>query len=135
MWAGLIHHATLGCFYHCSKAHNLKYCSLHRNDTACRPHSTTQHYTHYSTTLHLTLDTTRCTLPCCKPHFTITTTGPIHFRSPTEHITTEVHEHHLTSQLAPKTLLEPSWVTAVNTRRDSDLPQVGVRTLWLTHCG
>jgi len=95
MWDGLICHATLHCFYHCSKANNVKYCSLWRNDTACRPHSTTWHYRHYSTTLHLTLDTTHCALPGCRSHFTFTTFSPL-----TAHITTEVQEHYLTWQLA-----------------------------------
>jgi hypothetical protein len=78
MWGGLICYATIKCFYHCSKAGNLKYCSLWRNDTVCRPHSSTQHYRHYRTTLHLTLDTTHCALPNCRSRFTFTTIGPIH---------------------------------------------------------
>jgi hypothetical protein len=62
-----------------------------RNDTAHRPHSTT---------LHLTLDTMHCTLSGCRSHFTLTTTGPIHFSSPTAYITTEIQEHYLTWLLA-----------------------------------
>jgi hypothetical protein len=99
MWAGITCYAPISCFYHYSKADNLKCRSLWRNDTACRPHSTTQHY---STTLHLTLDTTYCTLPSCRSHFTLTTTGPVHFSSPTAHITTQVQEHYLTSHVASK---------------------------------
>jgi hypothetical protein len=58
MWAGLIHHATLNCFCHCSKADNLN--TVHYGGmTACRPHSTT-----CTTALHSTLPWTQRAVPC-----------------------------------------------------------------------